>query len=270
MDTQSAAGFGPVLFIGLTFAALVTHTPPNPDLPNPMDSADFEARPEIVAAAVPILEVPVLALEQQITRLAQNPIPETIEADGRVAAPPVPDAILAATYPDMPDQFQGFETQTTLAPEINAQVWATTQGPSDPSMAVVSTVETAPQADTQSAPVTAADTLTALSIPPLPETAQTSIQSWTKAVLPVPSGQLPALLAERVPAASTDGWATVTGNFVNMRTTPDLSGARIVQFFRGNRLIVTQITDGWARVNQPSNPPQTGWMSVEFLELELR
>lgn len=270
MEAQSAAGFGPVLFIGLTFAALVTHTPPNPDLPNPQDSTDFDAHPQIVSATVPVIEVPALALEQQIARLDSTPTPVALEADARVATRPPPKAIEVASYPDMPDQFLGFEAATPEVPSIATQIWTTTKGAAEPSVARVSAVEIAPIADTQPAPVNAAHAMRVPPLPAHPETAVASFDGWPEFVWDRPQSQLIVLQTEDAPDTSTDGWATVTGNFVNMRRDPGLTGARIDQYFRGNRLIVTRVDDGWARVNEPSNPPQTGWMSVEYLELDLR
>ncbi|WP_147124431.1 SH3 domain-containing protein [Shimia ponticola] len=270
MEAQSAAGFGPVLFIGLTFAALVTHTPPNPDLPNPQDSTDFDRHPQIMSAVIPVIEVPALAFEQQIARLDAKPIPAALEADARVAARPLPEAIEVASYPDMPDQFLGYEAPTTEVPSIATQVWATTAGAAEPSVAGVSALEVAPIADTQAAPVKAAQAMPVPPLPAHPETAVASFDGWPEIVWDMPQSRLVVLHTEDALDPSTDGWATVTGNFVNMRRDPDLTGARIDQFFRGNRLIVTRVDDGWARVNEPSNPPQTGWMSVEYLELDLR
>ncbi|MEM1302746.1 MAG: SH3 domain-containing protein [Pseudomonadota bacterium] len=270
MENQSAAGFGPVLFIGLTLAALVTHTPPNPDLPNPIEQEPLADTAPLAAAAFPVLDLPEMAA---LTPINSAPVSPGLELDRRevtFAVPVAPQTLIVTSYPDLPDRFSGYAPIQTSLPEKLAGLWVQPNRAAAHGGLASLQQEAGANVDPESAPVTALHALQGLLVASVSNlNAMNYKRSW-QPWQPTPGGpSLDDPEADIFPTSSRANWATVTGNFVNLREAPMIDAPRLAQYFRNDRLLISRVTqDGWARVSDLSNPPITGWMSIDFLAPE--
>jgi len=97
MDATPQASFGPVLFVGLTALALITHTDPTPDLPNPSETVQPTVA-VLADASEPLSQpaAPRAVLAAQIARAAPTPLSEIRPAELPLAAASPPPLALPA------------------------------------------------------------------------------------------------------------------------------------------------------------------------------
>ncbi|MEM1302896.1 MAG: SH3 domain-containing protein [Pseudomonadota bacterium] len=270
MENQSAAGFGPVLFIGLTFAALVTHTPPNPDLPNPIDQEPLADAAPLPAAAFPVLDLPEIVALAPIKPVPASPGLNLGPTEVAFAVPFAPQSFSVTSYPDLPDSFSGYAPIQTSFPEPPVRLWTQPKRAAANNGLAILWQEEPANVDPDPAPVTAWHALQDLLVASKPNlNAARDRPSWQPWQTTPGSASLDDPETDIFPKSSRAHWATVSGNFVNLREAPRIDAPRLAQYFRNDRLLISRLTqDGWARVSDLSNPPITGWMSVDFLTLE--
>ncbi|MEM6727881.1 MAG: SH3 domain-containing protein, partial [Pseudomonadota bacterium] len=321
--TGATASFGPVLFFGLTAAALITHTDPFP-LANPQETMAFGEGYEVVLPlAQPLGSVPGADAGLIMPR-RPAPVP--------AAAPDAPSARLTRPAAPLPRSeplnpaLNGRQTATRgygplpfaeVPPPRRARLKAVGRPARDrvPSVMDGPYALALPAPEAASAPIIAspaeADAVAQVTFAPslparlaqpqtivlaAPGVAFARVSPPTPLGLPNPTVMVTAL-APTAPSSTALGkplamsqpfqtpeaprgvaplaadgplkakplliWGAVTGNAVNFRAGPGLDFESLAQFNAGARLIVTDIEDGWARVNALAPPagPLIGWMS---------